>query len=628
MNEKLWICWEVPRILPGNDVSILSFLSPAREEGLKAKFVGTFISARQIAPEVKERARKIYVNLIARIGATPVKGGKTLRQALEREDGISLWWFHKVSEKDCESDHTFNFIIEVLIIISVAEVASNKEIVLFGGYKEISDVLKGIYKIKEVHCRRRYDVAYIFIRGGLLRIYYFFTFLLRWLTIKRTIKAPKSLMDVAFSGFWDWSVKEDRKTGKLNDRYFKSLPEKVSSTGLKTGWFLWLDPYYEPGSKGHRLRDILEPVKKHDNLVILQNLIQASDLIKAILNYKPYLIFLNFSRAKEFKDAFIEDGINFYPLLQPQLSYGFLNSTIPNLELVYTASLRAFKKYQPKVSVSFLELLQYSRAFYEGGNHGCQNTVHYAMQHASYSREKTFVLLDPEIEYNGHPDNCSVPKPDYVFAMGELGKEIFIESGFPPENIFLTGSTRYEHIKNDSIIHDAKLGNVKNLLIVTSLDINLEIEMVEAVYLATMDLPQIKLLLRSHPFASMDKHPKFVNYQNRIELTSGSLDEDLEKTDLIIFSYSTVAEEALIRGIPVWQWLSASYNGSVFRDLKVIPSFYSVSDLRDSLKKFISNPTMFIPPEEVREFVLRKCFYIDNEKHTSDKIAEVIASNF
>jgi len=619
--NTLWVCWKDPDTLPGNDVVILSFLSPQEEEELKAKFTGRIIPAREIAQEVKDRARKIYVDLIARIGATPAKDGKTLRQELKINDGVSLWWFHKVSEKDCEGDFTFDSIVEVLVVISVTGASDDKRIVLFDGCKETADVLRGLYKVEEVRCRRKYKFGYVFVRGGFRRIKYFFAFLVKWLAIKITIKNPETFFDVVFSGFWDWSIKEAKKTDRLDDLYFKSLPALLSSNGLETGWFLWFDPYGGPISKGRKLRSVLEPIRRYANLVFLQYFVKVGDLIKAVLNFKPYLRFLHFCRANEFRRAFTVDGIDFFPLLRAQLSHGFLDSTIPHLELVYVSSVRAFKKYRPKVALSFLELFLYSRAFYAGGRQGCQDTVHCAIQHASYSREKTFVLLHPEIEYTGYPDGCPVPKPDYVFAMGELGKEIFMEDGFPEERVFLTGSPRYEHIRIQDNHKRSKVDAI-NLLIVTSLGINLEIEMVEAVCTAAKGLKAIKLLLRSHPFAKIEEHPRFRFFRAQIESTNRSLEEDLEQTDLVVVTYSTVGEEALLRGIPVWQWLTGSYNGSVFRDIKVVPSFYSVSDLREALKKFVSDPASFVPKEEIKRDVLRKCFFKDDGNSTA-RIARI-----
>jgi len=630
MNKdySLLVCWRAPDIMPEEGTVILSFLSPAKEEELKRKFKGKIISARQIAPEVRGRANKIYVDLIAKIAASPVKGGKTLREALKKNDALSLWWFHKVSNKASESDPTFQFIVEILSIISVASSANRKKIILLGGYRELAKVLKDIFQIQEIKCRRRYSFLYVFVRSLLSRAKYFFIFLLRWFIVKTNVKAPQSSFDVVFGGFWDWSIQEDKHTHRLNDCYFKSLPDRLSSKGLKTGWFLWFDPYVGSFSKRRKLKHILEPIKKHSNsLVILQCLIKIRQLIKAIANFRPYWIFLSFSRNNNFKKTFVVEGINFYPLLWGPLSYYFLNSSIPHFELVYIGSLEAFKKYQPKISISFLELFLHSRAFYAGAKGGSSNTTNCLIQHASYSREKTLGVLDPQREYEGFPDKCSIPKPDYIFAMGELGKEIFMESGFPENRIFLTGSSRYEHVTDTNVLRDSKSSKIKNLFMMPTVDRDLEMGMIEAACMATEDLEGVRLFLRSHPFAKMEKHPDFAHYRDRIEITKGTLEEDLSKADLIIFSYSTVAEEALVRGVPVWQWVPISYNASVFCDLKVIPAFHSVVELRQSLKEFISNSGLFIPSDETKTFVLKKCFCTTGE-NVCERIADHMVKDF
>ena len=321
----------------------------------------------------------------------------------------------------------------------------------------------------------------------------------------------------------------------------------------------------------------------------------------------------------------MQEGVNYFELLKKQMSYSFLSWTIPHWELVFISSSNAFRKYNPKLSVSFLELFTYSRAFYAGGKQGNPGAIHCAIQHASYSREKTMAVLDPEIEYWGHPDNCPIPKPDYLFAMGEIGKEIFMESGFPEERVFLAGSSRYEHITNHTIIRDGNGSRTKNLLLVTSIDRDSEMEMIEAVYEATKCFPQLSVSLRSHPFAKVEEKPDFKRYEDRILVKDRALEDDINEADLIIFSYSTVAEEALLRGVPVWRWMSASYDASIFRELKIVPSFCTISDLRESLKRFITNPNLFIPDEKTKSLVLKKCFFLA-DGGASERIADVIGS--
>ena len=624
MKDILSVYWKRPETLPPDGDIVLSFLSPAAEEELKKEFKGRVISAAEIAPKIKAKALKSYISLVAKIGATPLKNNKTLRQALKLKEGFSLWWFHKVSNKDCEKDPTFQLILEARIILFAAGLCNKSKVLLLGGQKELGEALRSALEVKIISSRKS-QLSFLLARSLASRIKYSFLFFGDSIFIRLKGKAPQLLFDVVLGGFWNWSVSEDEATHELRDKYFKSLPDKLASKNLRIGWFLWFDSKASSGASG--LKDRLKSLKNHDNLVVLQYFLKIKDLLKAIFDFRPYLIFSKLSGSKEFRRVFSEEEIDFYPIFKKPLIYGFLNCVIPHFQLVYTAALRAFKKYRPSASVSFLELFLHSRAFYAAAKAARPDIINYAVQHASYSREKTFLRLDPEKEYRGCPDNLSIPKPDYLFAMGQLGEEIFVENGFPKERIFATGSSRYEHVRVDRILKSETIDKFKNLLLITSLDRRLEMKMVEAVYSAAKDLPGIRLFLRSHPFAKMKDYPDFRAYKNRVQLIEGSLEDNLKKADLILFSYSTVAEEAFIRGIPVWQWLPLSYNGSVFRDLEIIPSFNSVGNLREALKRFIIDPNLFMPNEEDRKFIVRQCFYAADGK-ASERIAAHIQGDF
>jgi hypothetical protein len=132
--------------------------------------------------------------------------------------------------------------------------------------------------------------------------------------------------------------------------------------------------------------------------------------------------------------------------------------------------------------------------------------------------------------------------------------------------------------------------------------------MVEAVWTAVREMTGIKLYLRNHPFARMDRHPGFAPYQDHIEVSQGSLEADLDRADLVIFTYSTVAEEAFLRGKPVWQWLPEGFNGSALAEVVAIPQFGSVGHLREALGEYQTNPRAFLPNPESRQKVFERLF--------------------
>ena len=619
-KDALWVCWREPLPIPRAQVHVLSFMSPAKEEALREKLNDRLISARAAASSVKETARQTYINLIAQVGTARVGEGSTFRKALTKNNHISPWWFHKISEKDCETDPTFRLVTEIAIIVKTTALLGSKKLFLLGSSKEVAAVLKAMYETEEIDCQRKYSFFGTYVQGLASRIRYAFRSL-PLMRAARQMSLSETEVDVAFSGFWDWSLRE--KEGRLADRYFKSLPEKLRSRGAKVAWFLWFDPEGDPVLRGRKLPDVLGPATQRDNLVILQGFLKAADLITELVDFRPFFIFRRFCRSSDFSSACTVGEIDYSALLRGPLSLGFLNATIPMLQLVRRASEKAFRQYRPEVAVSFLELLLYSRAFYAGGRAGSPQTIQCAIQHASYSKEKTMGVLEPEREYHGIPDGCPVPRPDFLFAMGELGREIFLEDGFPEKNVFLTGSSRYDDLVATPVYKGGRSGLLR-LLVVASLDKELEMEMIDAAYVATEGISGVRLLLRSHPFGRIEARPEFRRFSDRVIVTSGTLEEDLANADLILFSYSTVAEEAFVRGIPVWQWTSVNFNGSAFRDLSVVPSFSSPATLRYALLRFLDNPSSFMPDEKSKALVLRKCFY-KADGGASDRIADVLA---
>lgn len=623
-EKKLWVCWVKPNCLPSENLRILSFLNPSDEENfVQSISEGSLISGRIVAQEVKDDALKIYTEVVAHIGADRIGKSSSLRVLLKSINGNSLWWYHPVSFKDFEADPTFNRIIQILVIDKIASEGNFENIVFWGANDVVADVLKSKYQV-ECKSTKHKSAVLLYLRAFASRLKQLIAHVYQWYLVRNEVSDITFTPDVVFEGFWDWSVRPDIQEKDLDDRYFKSLPNLLKQQDFKTAWLLWFDPHSEPRSKKQSAKAVLNGAHPYNNLIFLQKYLKITDIIKSFSNFSPAMKYYIIARCAGFKNIFKDNGLNFFPIFREQLSYHFMSSSLPHYDLVEKACIAAFAKFRPKIALTFLEMFTYSRALYAGARQGSPETKLAAMQHASYSREKTFIRFDPEIEFYGKPDSCPVPRPDFVFTMCELGKEIFQECGFVPHDVFLTGSARYDHIRTDLIVKDQITSpRTINLLIVTSLDHNGEMDMIDAVYFASKGLHCIKLFLRNHPFNRMEEHSLFQPMKEHVTITNGLLEDDLQNADLIIFSYSTVAEEALIRGIPIWQWCSAGYNASAFREIGVIPTFCSVSKLRDSLKEFIDNPVPFIIEEKTRKNILNKCFYKADGK-ASERITNKI----
>lgn len=609
-NNDLWVIFKPVRSVIPPASTVLSFLSPVEEKFLKKEHRN--ISGNEASMSVRRKSGALYPEIVADVSVTRVSDKLTLRQAMKEDNETSPWWYHAVAFRDPERDQVFNNIIKVLTIQKTAEEYGSKRIVLCGAESCLATALRSAYDVQEIEPVSGKSPVVIFLSGFISRFKYLLNFLRYRNALKKNYQLPSGRnYDLVFSGFWDWSFWENKGTGKLDDRYFKNLLHALKSQGVNdVSYFAWFDPDAEPDKKWRLLSPVLQPLNGRDDVVILQMFLKISDVMEALLNFRPLKVYKKAKRKNKFQTIFQKNGLNLFPLFEMTLLAGYVDSHIPYCELVAKAVERAARKYSPLVSLSFLEHFPYSRAYYEGMRRSEKKTSCWAMQHAAYNHEKTFYYLDPDIEFRGLPDGNAVPRPDRIFVMGRLGQKLFLECGYGKNQISLTGSTRYDYIKMPMpyIIHKSP-SIEKVILLVCTLSADTELPMIEAVSLAAQNIEGLRLRIRNHPFMRVDKQPRYKRLNLNIETSKVSLEEDLANCDLIMFSYSTIAEEAFLRGIPVWQWLPQGFNGSALAEVMDIPRFWSVSSLQTALSDFYKNPDLYRPTKEMIQKVAEQIFY-------------------
>lgn len=625
MPRELWICWKLPTKLLREKTNVLSFLLPSQEATIEgAAEFEQFFSGRILSREIKEHARQTYVQIVADIGIASDEKGRTFRQQLTNGQGESRWWYHKVSEKNCEDHPTFDQIIQVFTIAECLRRVQANKIVLWGCPSELAEVLKKSFAVKEnvkpAPSKGRRSIA----QALLARLKFGMKTIYQILIVRTVRRDPLQCADIVLSGFWDWSIRKD-SAGVLEDRYFKNLPTALAKEGIDVSWMVWLDHRYGVDSASKTTAQALAPLKNDGRVFIGQSFLKIKDVLGVLFDPKPFAVYRSFLKRRSFRQAFQKDGIDFFPLFESYLAEGFLGQGIPRLELISLAHQRFASKFKPQIFLSFLDLFLYARAVNSGIRLGHSGTVRLDMQHASCSREKIFYVIHPLIEQQGQPDSLMMPQPDRIYAMGRLGKDIFESDGFAASQVIATGSVRYDSLPLSSSKSFPAKKERWNILIVTGMDAEKEIEMIDGVAAAAKQFSNFNVVLRFHPFSDIRKHPQFFNYQDQIRCSSGtSLAQDLDQADVVIFSYSTVGEESLLRGKAVWQWVSAGYNASVFRDLPIVPQFSSVLELKRLLKSFFEEPWKFVPQEDHQRLVAEQCFYADPSARPSERIAKDI----
>lgn len=594
-------------------VLVLSFMGPETEAQYEEKIGSRFVSARLIAEKVRVEARKIFTEMITRIASSPCISGKTLREHLKGRDGISRWWYHRLSDKDSVGIHSdYTTIIRLYCIKFVAKEHGISVIRVYGSKRNFVRSLKNTFQVvlhKPVYSGFPFRPIFVFLRALAGRVY-FVAYYLYLLTIFRKLSLQeKKDFDVLLQGYWDWSV-TPQPVGGLKDRYFTNLPGMLRDMGYRVGWLARFSPQHEVWQRKRPLKDVAHGLQQYTDVILIEYFVRVSDIFRIAMNMRYILVWLTFSCSGKFRSLFMKDGLNFYPVFKDSLSSPFFSTGILHSELMSLGVERVCSSLCPKMILTFLELFIESRPIYAGAKRADPHVKIYTAQHAAYCSDKAFGTIDRDVELKGLPDGCPMPAPDGIFAMGELSSRMWLKNGYLKDKVLLTGGLRYRHLKIANARNAGKKSGNITILLIAGMNEYLDFDMCEAICRATEGETSVLLRIRNHPSYWITDMDGFRRFRSRIEVsTVKDAYEDLSNADLVMFTHSSLSEEALLMGIPVWQWLWAGFNTSVFVDMPgAIPCFTSVLKLKAALKEIIADESRFRPTDEVKLMVLENCF--------------------
>ena len=617
--SEIWVCFEPPVKDPPPHALVLSFMAPGAEAEMEERCGSRIVSGRALVQEVRSFARSEYLQLIARIGATPCLGGRTLRQVLQGPGNYSRWWFLDVTEKDClwDEDTIYLTVLQLMAVQALKDKHHIEDVRLHGAVPAFAAALGQRPAARGSIA----DLGRALAFGLLGRLMLLLEYAGMWWTLRSQPPPAGEHRDVLLQGYWDWTVRPDRE-GRLKDRYFTDLPAQLARRGLSVGWLVSCEPYIEPWQRGRKRRDVAAASCAHRDLTLLERYLTPADIVRAVLNMRYPIDVTRVVIGRPFRRLCRMGTFDLYPLIRRQLLRAVWGRTFCRLQLVATATARACRSLRPGVVLTAFELFLRSRALYAGVRAYSPRARIWAAQHAGYSNDKTFGVLEPATELRGSPDGCAMPAPDGIFVLGDLSRRIWEANGFARESVILTGGLRYQAVRIESPATRSGSGQI-SLLLAGGMCEAAHVDLCDAALAATSGLASVRIYWRDHPNYLFSQRRGFRRFRGSITVTSGTLDEDFRAADLVLFSQTGLAEEALLRGIPTWQWLWPGFNTSPVLDVPVIPSFTSVTALRQELQAFMCEPARYRPTVETQRRVLHECFGPD-PAGASARIADVI----
>lgn len=609
MSETLYVVYKMSGQLPPG-AQVLSFLPASDDRKISLSDV-EYYSGRELLEEIRPVARQNFRSCLMRPFATPLGlTRRTFRQRMISRCGFSLWWYHSSSQKSTvEPGFVYTDTIQIMCVDALAQRLGVQRIALAGAPAAHYHCLKSKYNVqvyssehnhfsKPMKERRLAKLAQKLhlCKAILKERYHMFREALLIARNMNKLRARKDVSyDVLLQAYWPWSMNTDGKS----DRYFCNLPQKCRAAGYDVGYIFTID-FKRPILDGD-----LDSLKYIGSGVFIESYYSIREIILYALDFRPFFIYLFVSRIKKFRDLFRIDGLDFWHLHRDLLLYGFLGFDIVRSRLRESALCRLLNKLQPRAVGTFLEFFIESRPVYAACYRLDLDVLAFTVQHAIVNADKTFDYIDGACELQGEPDGMVCPHPDIVFAMSQFTFELWKRNGYPQESMFNTGGLRYEHVK----IQKRNVEQVTpNILLVASMNYYQDFDMALACFEATRNIPQARIRFRDHPHMRTTDLEQFNALKERIQISSCSLTEDLEWADLVIFAHSTVGEEALVAGLPAWQWIWPGCQPSALYDFGYVPRFASVEELERAFRSFLRDPGSYAPSPELQETILSEFF--------------------
>ncbi len=601
---RLVVLWVLPELnfdFQVGDV-ILSFCDPDVEVILQNKLSNYRIYlARDIGKKIHEDTASKYQALITNLSLLPLCNGQNLREILFNDvNQSSDWFFNPLSFRDCEASDVYKNILIVNIVVHVKQLLGIDRVVLYGEPAIISDFFdynasdSAGYKLSfkavfAILCKS-------IVHNGLLFLKSTFYFILFKVYYHRP-RISTDLGRIALSAFYDWSFKLDKDYKIEDDKYFKDLRQDFKRKKINYSYLCWFEPNTIPNTS-FNLIGLIKSINTDQDLILVNAELKFYDIIKSYL--KSFTIYFNVFEILSCFNQKDNLKINNYSVV-PLISMDLLSSLVSFEVFKYTLIQQAFSRYfkkdnSIKLFLCFLEHYPYTRALSLAAK-GRFSII--SMQHASYSRGKTFYYVDPIHEFiPSNIDGLVLPHPDKIIVMGESNKRLFQSVGYKDQDVLQFGSLRYKDKYEILNTHSKPLErNRFNVLLPLSIKESIHIDLIKAVYTAMKGFLNADIIIRNHPYHDISKNDWVGTHVSlkTIEISAVSLLEDLNRTDLIISSYSTVAEEGLLMGIPVIQWASLDFEGSpLFGDLRV-STVSNVVELREKIADIIKNYEQYRP---------------------------------
>ncbi len=513
-------------------------------------------------------ARGKYIDAVARWPEQYRHDGKSLKELLV-SDGLSLWWLSRARMKDQEESPTFGYLFHLELLERLHRDGPIEGLHLISEHRGFRDLVRqwaarqGIALV----CHPRGsepDPRTWLARWAVSRLWFTAKAMLGYLLAKLLILLPgpaaPSRDEVAFLTYLGDTAMID--SHGIHDRNYARLPDHLGEeSGLSPVYaaFVYDRPVY-------LLRNLRRILANRDRLALLEAYLPLRAFVGTLFGVGTLLRFLALDRDRRFREAFDYEGLSVYPLIRPELLGSFVGPHVTQCLLLGRGFEHLTRRRPLRFVVSFLELYPEGLAVYWGAKRGRPETTTVAYQHAGVTHMKLWYSPAPSevvpdsVDSRGGID--TMPIPDNIVCQGGFGRRVFLEAGFPDDACLLTGSPRYDALKDAANLAGPDVDPVKRLgvspgkrlaVVATPYDWNHTMALLRAVADAFRSRPEWHVAVKPHPvqrvqdIATEMRRPGGLDGYSIVDLPIPQL---ARMAGVLVTTYSTAADEAIAMGCP------------------------------------------------------------------------------
>ena len=541
---------------------------------------------------------------------------------------FSLWWFSLVSEKNTLKSESYHKLTKFLSIIDVQRDYSCSQVWIDINDDDLAHtieeyILNTDYNFVQLRTYKKKLIAFQLGSMILHSFLHFSYFAFKTIYIKIKMRGllfrDKKLMDSKFLlvTYFPLIDKSALRHNKFINKYYeplqKSLENKYKNKYTWLAMCVDIDGY--GWKKGVSIGNTIN--KWGDNLFFIEEWLGYKDFIISLLQY--FYIMAKFlakrpTISKEFK---YQNEKNVWHLFKKDWYQSFCGWTLLQGFLYYRLFNRLFHETSKDAMVIyFSEMHAWEKSLNIAAEENKINKV-IGYQHANIPLLLTMYFNSKnELKFGGNIE--TVPKPNYLACVGTIACNLFKESGWNSDNVFVWGAIRFQRLKKCLEKETPWKSRRNNVVVALSITSNESKEVLAYVHQALSKQRDYKILIKGHPSRPVQPLLNSMNIEldkDIFKIVDTPLSELFPTAKATIVTESSASLESISNMCPIIvPQLVTMVNMNPFSGISDIPFYVnSPHELKHVVDNIMSAKESPLDYSECKAFIEKYFEFLDTD---------------